>query len=380
MKIIHLVLGKANPNRMNGVNKVVNSLATYQSLQGYAVSVWGISTNLENNYPDRSYTTEIFQAQKNKLKLSPQLSKQLATIDNNTIVHIHGGFIPEFYHSAKILATNKIPYVFTPHGAYNTKAMEKNKWIKRVYFFLFDKYVAKNASTIHCIGQSEVTSTQKLIKNANCTLIPNGQNVEELKYKPIALKKMSPPVFGFCGRIDIHTKGLDYLLKGFALFYKSTQAGELWIIGESNELSQLKMLAMELNIIDQVTFFGKKFGEEKLNLMAQMDVFFHPSRNEGLPGAVLEAAGLSVPCVVSPESNMAEYINTYKAGIGMSENNEKQVELAMHTLFRCLQDDTFTEFKKNAVQMIEKEFNWNTIAQQLIETYQQAFENNHVNA
>ena len=27
MKIIHIVLGKANPNRMNGVNKVVHNLA-----------------------------------------------------------------------------------------------------------------------------------------------------------------------------------------------------------------------------------------------------------------------------------------------------------------------------------------------------------------
>jgi hypothetical protein len=32
MEIVHLILGKANPDRMNGVNKVVYQLATYQTI------------------------------------------------------------------------------------------------------------------------------------------------------------------------------------------------------------------------------------------------------------------------------------------------------------------------------------------------------------
>ena len=34
MEIIHIVLGKANPERMNGVNKVVFQLATKQAESG----------------------------------------------------------------------------------------------------------------------------------------------------------------------------------------------------------------------------------------------------------------------------------------------------------------------------------------------------------
>ena len=39
-KIVHLVLGKANPERMNGVNKVAHALAATQKDFGYDVEVW----------------------------------------------------------------------------------------------------------------------------------------------------------------------------------------------------------------------------------------------------------------------------------------------------------------------------------------------------
>jgi hypothetical protein len=60
MEIIHIVLGKANPDRMNGVNKVVYQLATKQAEFGEKVSVWGISGDTVNNYGERNFNTELF--------------------------------------------------------------------------------------------------------------------------------------------------------------------------------------------------------------------------------------------------------------------------------------------------------------------------------
>ncbi|MFT6199305.1 MAG: hypothetical protein ACJAQ2_001077, partial [Vicingaceae bacterium] len=51
LQVIHVLLGKANPNRMNGVNKMVNSLAEHQSIIGKDVTVWGITKNPVHNYP-----------------------------------------------------------------------------------------------------------------------------------------------------------------------------------------------------------------------------------------------------------------------------------------------------------------------------------------
>ena len=51
MEIIHLVLGKANPLRMNGVNKVVHELAEQQCASGLKASVWGITAQPVHDYP-----------------------------------------------------------------------------------------------------------------------------------------------------------------------------------------------------------------------------------------------------------------------------------------------------------------------------------------
>mgnify|MGYP001471173978 CR=1 FL=1 len=45
-KIIHLILGRADPNSLNGVNVVVHNIATVQQKQGCDVEVWGITKNI----------------------------------------------------------------------------------------------------------------------------------------------------------------------------------------------------------------------------------------------------------------------------------------------------------------------------------------------
>ena len=64
MDIIHIVLGKANPDRMNGVNKVVHQLATKQAASNRSVQVWGITEDLSHNYAERNFKTQLFKKSK----------------------------------------------------------------------------------------------------------------------------------------------------------------------------------------------------------------------------------------------------------------------------------------------------------------------------
>jgi hypothetical protein len=61
MEIMHIVLGKANPERLNGVNKVVYNLATAQTIAGKKVEVWGITPDTVHNYPERHFKTQLFK-------------------------------------------------------------------------------------------------------------------------------------------------------------------------------------------------------------------------------------------------------------------------------------------------------------------------------
>ena len=65
MKILHFILGKANPDRANGVNQVIYGLAKYQRLAGHEVFVIGISKSMEKPYEliDREYfSVEAFKS------------------------------------------------------------------------------------------------------------------------------------------------------------------------------------------------------------------------------------------------------------------------------------------------------------------------------
>ncbi|MEM9023733.1 MAG: glycosyltransferase family 4 protein [Bacteroidota bacterium] len=372
MEIIHLILGKANPNRMNGVNKVVDNLARTQTELGHQVTVWGITPNLEHNYPERPYGTRLFPAVRHKLWVHRALLQAIREQHHDTVFHLHGGFIPEFFHLAASLRRAGFSYVFTPHGAYNTVAMEKSQRVKRWYFRFFEHRVVRHAKAVHMIGQSEVDAFRLRYPNKPVSLIPNGQSTEAAVRPANSLESGSGPVFGFCGRIDIHTKGLDKLVRGFRHYTRQLGGtGELWFIGDHGDMPALQEMVRDLDIAEHVRFFGKRFGQEKLEILQQMDAFCHPSRNEGLPGAVLEAAAMELPCIVSQESNMREYINEHSAGIGLKETTSQTIAHAMQLIRHYRDTGEIEAFRKNALDMIRNVFDWRIISRQLIHLYQQ---------
>lgn len=363
MKIIHFILGKANPNRMNGVNKVVNNLATTQHNMGLDVELWGVTDDLTHNYPTRNYTTKLFKKSKNPFRISNKIRKQLNEAD--VIFHFHGGFIPQYFTMSKLLKRKNIPYILTSHGSYNKQALLKSKTIKKWYFNLFEKRVIKMAKQTHFIGESEFNHIDDVVKNVNKILIPNGQ--ELLSNSNFELNDKI--IFGFCGRLNIHVKGLDILLEGFSKFVKeSTKPAELWIIGGGDDFNKLIQLTYDYGIKDKVFFFGTKYGEDKNELISKMDYFCHTSRYEGLPTAVLEASALNIPSIVSKETNIGDYLLSNKAGIVLNENEAEYVCSA----FKEVEHQTVKqrkEFGVNAINMIKNEFSWETICSKLSHYY-----------
>jgi glycosyltransferase involved in cell wall biosynthesis len=370
VQIIHVVLGKANPERMNGVNKVVNSLATFQTNLGYNAVVWGITKSVEHNFPPRNYETRLF-TDRGKFVLDPDVERCLAALTSPVIFHIHGGFIPQFYAFVKQLVAHGKDYVYTPHGAYNAVAMQRSSLKKKLYVSLFESYIVSRAKCVHFIGESEVLGAEKVFGKIDFSLIPNGQNTKELRNDFRSVNDITKPIFGFVGRLDIRTKGLDILFKGFSRFLSRSQGtGELWVIGDGRERGRLDALCRTLGIQNHVRFFGKRFGDEKLNLMANMDYLCLTSRNEGLPGVVLEASALGVPSIVSAETNMGSYLTDNEAGLCLSKNRPEELCNALWLAYRWQLSGKKKQLGANAYAMVSEVFNWNVIAKQLIDVYE----------
>lgn len=365
MEIIHVLLGKANPNRMNGVNKVVNQLATQQAKTWRYTEVWGISSDQTHNYESRNFETRLFLKEKNPFKISNELKQAILKTSTVSVFHLHGGWVPCFYALCKYLKKHNKRVVITPHGAYNTIAMRKNKWVKNIYFQLFEKPLLKRVDAIHCLGHSEKEGLNAIYKNKKQQLVPYGFEMPKMQpVKPPASE--TDFVVGFVGRIDMYTKGLDLLVEAFA---RLDPRSKLWIVGEGSDLKKLKELASSFDIAERVTFFGSQFGQEKNSLIQQMDVFVHSSRNEGLPTAVLEACSFSVPCVVTQATNVAHLVEEYQAGVAVDNDSTQSLHEGLSLLQKKAFSGTLNPLGRNAKKLVSKEFEWTYVVEQFDTIY-----------
>ncbi len=365
MDIVHLILGKANPEKMNGVNKVVFNIASKQASKKINVEVWGISENTEVNYPERIFTTKIFKKRKNPFSIPENLKKEILQTGKDTIFHIHGGWIPVFSTLSHFLKKNNRRYVITPHGSYNEIAMMKSRFVKKLYFRWFEKKIIVDAEKIHCIGESEIEGLQTLYRTDKTVLINYGFEKIQSDLNTISSKK--DIIFGFVGRLDVYTKGLDILMESFAAFSKLYPEPKLWIIGDGTEKEKLHQMIKQNNLEHSVELMGSKFGEEKNDLIMKMDVFLHPSRNEGLPVSVIEAAALGKPCIVTKNTNVGNIIEQYNAGICIPYPDAKLLTEALMEIHNIIKK-TNSEYQlmgHNALKMVEKAFDWDVILDEM---------------
>jgi glycosyltransferase involved in cell wall biosynthesis len=368
MEIIHIILGKANPQRMNGVNKVVYQLATQQALHGRNVCVWGFTKDMSINFGVRPFNTRLFKTTDDAFYLDPSFAQAIASYDReNVIFHFHGGWIPLFSTIQKVLHNQGFKFVITAHGAYNTVAMQKSKWMKKIYFWLYERALLKRAKAIHCIGQSEYDGLHRLYNNEKMVVLPYGMIMPSGPQSTKMLDKDNF-VFGFIGRLDYHTKGLDLMVEAFATYFKNKTGVYLWIIGDGPGLSALRQKITALGVQSNVILFGSKFNEDKINLLKQMNVFLHPSRNEGMPSAVLEATAYGVPVIVSKATNIGDYIANANAGLVIENEDVNALAISMLYMYNA-HEDVINQMGHNAMSMVRENFNWNTIVDQFDKLY-----------
>jgi len=357
---------------MNGVNKVVHELATTQVEKGISAEVWGITDNPVHDYPSRIFKTRLFKASKNPFGFDKELKAALLTRTQSAVIHIHGAFLPVFYSVSAFLYKHDIPFIITPHSSYNIVMMRKNSIIKKIYFALFEKKLLDRSSFIHLVGKSELTGLDLIYHNRKSALIPYGFNIPVINKQ--AEKSSSNIVFGYCGRFDIHSKGLDIMLEGFAMLHKQFSNTKLMVIGDGDQRPKVEAIIRQLGIEDAVELMGSRFGEEKVALLQQCHVFVHPSRSDGLPATIVEAAALGLPSVVSEETNIGDFITAFDAGQSMKSLDAQAFYQSLASVYKRIYfNNELEQLKKNALQMIEEAFNWNNVLAKLNKLYKEAY-------
>ena len=143
--------------------------------------------------------------------------------------------------------------------------------------------------------------------------------------------KMDKKIIVSMGRLE-KIKGLDLGIRAFAQLHKEISC-YYWIIGQGTEEKNLKALAIDLNILDDIFFLG--FQHNPFIFLKNADVYLLPSRSEALPYALIEAMYCQCPCVVTPfNDSIGELITNDIHGLQTANFDVGQLSHALKSLLQ----------------------------------------------
>lgn len=112
------------------------------------------------------------------------------------------------------------------------------------------------------------------------------------------------------GTLEQLYKAPDVLLDAVALAVRGGSPLSLRIVGDGRRREELNARAARLGITDNVMFMGHLSGGQAVReQLDQADLFVLPSRQEGLPRAMIEAMARALPCIGSTVGGIPELLS-----------------------------------------------------------------------
>lgn len=152
-------------------------------------------------------------------------------------------------------------------------------------------------------------------------------------------------------------KGLDILVKAVSGLKNSgvwDDHARLYIVGQpDDDISDLEPLVISLGIEKEVLMVG--ISDKVAQYMAAADLYIQPSRSEGLPLALMEAASCSLPLIGSYVGGIPEIIFDGQNGFLVAPENEAQLMKAIESIVR--NPELRIKFGTNSRHLYEDRFN-----------------------
>lgn len=364
MNILHVIEGKANPNRANGVNQVIYGLSKYQSRAGHIVRIFGMSAGIKEFHEKvdwEGFSVDVYK--KLNSKTWPYLQEMISNAD---VVHLHSVWKNYNVKIGKYLRSIGKPYIITAHcGLSKDRLKQSNYLIKIIYHKLYQKELFEDASIIHALTREESTDILRYCNNKIC-VVNNGVDFDTYSTLNYQVKNRGKIVLGYLGRLSVE-KNIDNLIKSISFLPTTVlEKIELRLIGPlDHKTIMFNQLISSLHLENQVKLVGGKYGEEKLKALLDLDAYIHPAYSDVVGISVMEALALGIPTIVTRTSHMS-YFNTSDAFI--------MVEPTAIDMARGIQDfvsrkDEWLKISYNAKTLAVNTFNWEIVASKLLGVY-----------
>ncbi|KPK90679.1 hypothetical protein AMJ80_08125 [bacterium SM23_31] len=269
------------------------------------------------------------------------------------------------------LYIKKIPVIAVVHHLFKTSIFRETIFPLASYVYMSEKLIRTIYGKTPFIVVSESTR-QDLIKSGIreelITIIENC--VDHSLYRTTGEPKSAIPLVGFLGRIKRY-KSVDHLIKAFAIVKKLMPDAKLVIIGDGDNLNDLKNLAKKLHIDESVEFMGFLDKEDKIKILQKCHVVVNPSIKEGWGLTIIESNACGVPAVAADVPGLRDSVKDKETGLLYPYGD---IEKCAEYIVKFLTDEPFrTEITKNATAWAAQ-FNWEHAAESTLEQIEKTIE------
>ena len=220
-------------------------------------------------------------------------------------------------------------------------------------------YALQNAGAV-TTNSSELVNKAKAFFDREIILIPNSLDAEHFKpmlrndvlaealglnerslLAPYAhLPRVQPrsasekeervPIVGFVGELR-EKKGLKTILSAYAQLSRRLRAA-LLIIGEvrAGEDKKAFEVFVQYNPTAKIVVTGYISPTDLPAYYSLIDVFIQPSKNDGMPNALLEAMACEKPVIATPVGGILDVVRDGENGLFVPINDSNALENAIH--------------------------------------------------
>lgn len=252
-----------------------------------------------------------------------------------------------------------------------------HKWLVRKNILAADAI----ASTSYCMAEQIRCIAPEA---GEIAITPFGVEMADyIDATPVAQAQSGHWVIGTVKTMaDIY--GIDILIQAFSLLLKKlkykdpTIAAQLQLrlIGGGPQTDELKQLAQQLGVANQVNFVGYLPHAKVPQALAEMDIYVALSRSESFGVAVIEAGAAARPVVVSDAGGLSEVTVQGRTGLVVPCENPQAAADAIEKLLT----DTDLRLRMGiaARQHVIKHYSWPACIATMVDIYKRLIDRSKI--
>jgi len=296
----------------------------------------------------------------------PSLYKKLTKSNNYDLIIDDINKIPFF----TPLFVNK-PLIALSHHFFGKSIYKEAGFISGTYVYLSELLIPIIYKNIPIVVVSESTKQEFLDKGFDESKIDIVYNAISQSQFPMKVGiKNSYPTITYFGRLKKY-KSVDDLLKAFSVVRNKFPKAKLEIIGRGDYMENLKQLANNLKINNDITFHGFVDDTQKIELLSRSHLVVNTSMKEGWGITNIEANACGTPIISADSPGLRDSVHNGFSGLLYEWNNVD--DLVKQIIYLLEDEERLNQYSLNSIEW-SKKFDWDISAKKMIDIFEKKLE------